>query len=60
MNFKPSTLKVIIAVLVGVFFGYFGVGPCGTTRSIAACPYIASAIFIVLIYVFWSLIENKK
>jgi hypothetical protein len=67
MNFKPTVLKIVIALGLGIFFGYFGVGPCSMYKVGAPasfwqiyCPYTTTLIIAIVIYSIWSLLDKNK
>ena len=63
MNFKPSLLKTIVSIILGLIIVY--ISAWQETMSFGWMFHInvfavVSPIIIVLIYVIWSLIEKKK
>ena len=58
MNFRLTNLKIILSILIGIIGGYI-------TRIMfkpghSSLYFIGFAIFFVLTYLFYSLIQKKK
>ncbi len=62
MNFKPTTLKVIISVLVGVLvsFAFTQIIPQSPSPTAYSIDWLKGILSVVVIYVVWSLIQKKK
>ena len=63
MNFKPTMLKTIIAIILGLVIGYLLAWQ--ETMSFGWMFHmnvfsVISPVLIVLIYVIWSLFDKKK
>ncbi len=63
MNFKPTLLKIIVSVILGLVIGYLLAWQF--TKSFGWIFYmnvftVIAPMLIVLIYIIWSLIEKKK
>ena len=66
MNFKITKIKTLVSLIVGIILGYF-VSNLTTICTGTVCHFsyyiqgyiIYSIIFIVIIYVIYSLIEKK-
>ena len=62
MNFKPSILKLILSIIIGLVVGY--ALSWQQTMSFGWMFHmnvfsVISPIFIVLVYVIWSFIQKK-
>jgi ABC-type dipeptide/oligopeptide/nickel transport system permease subunit len=62
MNFKPNVLKVIVSLILGVIGGYYRLvmiktGVVFNSLEMFILPFL---IIFIIIYVLWSLMQNKK
>ncbi len=66
MNFKPSTSKIIISVIIGIIIAIYPfskmiyTGGTGPAYVFGLSSVIGFLIGFVVSYVLWSLIEKKK
>ncbi|MCX6750889.1 MAG: hypothetical protein NTZ83_05505 [Candidatus Pacearchaeota archaeon] len=62
MNFKPNVLKVIVSLILGAIGGYYRLvmiktGVVFNSLEMFILPFL---IIFIIIYVLWSLMQNKK
>lgn len=65
MNFKPTSLKLILALIIGILGGIrssqmFYIGGTGPAYVFSGDSIIGFVVPVVLIYIIWSLFQPHR
>jgi xanthosine utilization system XapX-like protein len=65
MNFKPTSLKAIISIVVGLLLGLWAskvyyIGGSGPPYIFSMGSILGFIVGLVVIYIIWSLIQKKN